>query len=194
MVLRLVSVALTLVLLSGCALTVDEIDVPYERQNIFVVVPNANTVKVAVVGIDQRTKYRDRVSVKKNGYGMEMAPIVATNDLARTFQSAVEFELKNAGFEINSGGKVIDIGLSRFYNDFKIGFFAGDAVADGLVHLSVRDGNGNIMYSKTYEGSFKVTNVQLAMGHNAREALIGAMADIIAKIAQDRELHFALLK
>lgn len=194
MTLRFVAVALTLVLVSGCALTVDEIDVPYERQNILVVVPNANAVKVSVVGADQRIKYRDRVSVKKNGYGMEMAPIVATNDLARTFQSAVEYELKNAGFEINSGGKVIDLGLSRFYNDFKMGFFAGDAVADGIVHLSVKDGNGNIVYSNAYEGTFKVNNIQLAMGHNAREALIGAMADIIAKIAQDRELHFALLK
>ena len=34
----------------------------------------------------------------------------------------------------------------------------------------------------------------MATGKNARAALIKAMADIVSKVVQDRQLHLALLK
>ena len=179
---------------SGCALTVDEIHIPYEGKPNITVVEGANKVSVSVKGEDKRTVYKDRVGAKKNGYGMEMASIVATNNIAKTFADAVKFELQNLSFKIGEGGKKVKVALIRFYNDFKMGFFAGDAVADGVVNVSVEDKNGEIIFSRAYEGGFIEKNIQLATGSNAKIALTGAMADIVGKIAQDKDLHSALLK
>jgi len=106
----------------------------------------------------------------------------------------VEFELENLGFRIGEDGKLLTVALIRFYNDFKMGFFAGDAVADGLIVITITDANGEISFSNSYEGGAIEPDIQLALGHNARIALIRAMADIVSKIAQDRNLHTALLK
>jgi uncharacterized lipoprotein len=191
---RALAVVVVGFLASGCALTIDEIDVPYEGRANITVVEGADKVTVAVTNVDKRTVYKDRVGTKKNGYGMEMAKIVARNDIAKTFADAVEFELENLGFRIGEDGKLLTVALIRFYNDFKMGFFAGDAVADGLIVITTTDANGEVSFSSSYEGGAIEPDIQLALGYNARIALIRAMADIVSKIAQDRNLHTALLK
>jgi uncharacterized lipoprotein YajG len=183
-----------LVVTSGCALTEDKIDIPYEGKANLAVVDGAENISVFVKHKDKRTVYKDRVSTKKNGYGMEMAKIVPINDISKTFGDAVKFELENLGFKIGKNGKEVNVELIRFYNDFKMGFFAGDAVADGLLNVSVRAKSGSLLFSKSYEGGAINANVQLALGHNAREALMQAMANIVEKIAYDKDLHAALLK
>jgi uncharacterized lipoprotein len=191
---RIIAAFLISFFASGCALTVDKIDIPYEGKANITVVEGAKNVSVVVKGEDKRTVYKERVSTKKNGYGMEMASIEASNDLAKTFQFAVEFELQNMGFKVGPGGKNVLVELIRFYNDFKIGFFSGDAVADGLINVKVKDQQNQVIYSQAYEGGHIESNIMLASGENAQIALKGAMADIVAKIAHDKNLHKALLK
>ena len=185
---------LILIFSSGCALTEDKIDIPYEGTANLAVVAGAENISVFVSHQDKRTVYKDRVGTKKNGYGMEMAKIVPINDVSKTFGDAVKFELENLGFKIGKGGKKVIVELIRFYNDFKMGFFAGDAVADGLVIVSVRANSDSLLFSKSYEGGAINPNIQLALGHNAREALMKAMSNIVEKIAYDKDLHAALLK
>ena len=165
---RALAVVVVGFLASGCALTIDEIDVPYEGRANITVVEGADKVTVAVTNVDKRTVYKDRVGTKKNGYGMEMAKIVARNDIAKTFADAVEFELENLGFRIGEDGKLLTVALIRFYNDFKMGFFAGDAVADGLIVITITDANGEVSFSSSYEGGAIEPDIQLALGYNAR--------------------------
>jgi uncharacterized lipoprotein len=179
---------------TGCALTEDKIDIPYQGRANITVVQGADKVNVEVKNEDKRTVFKDRVGAKKNGYGMEMAKIVPSNDVAKTFSDAVLFELENLGFKNGTGGKVVKVELIRFYNDFKMGFFAGDAVADGLINIIVTNGKNEVIFTKSYEGGGVYPNIQLALGENAREALIKAMTDIVGKVAQDKDLHAALLK
>ena len=179
---------------TGCALTEDKIDIPYQGRANITVVQGADKVNVEVKNEDKRTVFKDRVGAKKNGYGMEMAKIVPTNDVAKTFSDAVMFELENLGFKNGAGGKTVKVELVRFYNDLKMGFFAGDAVADGLVNIVVTNNKNEVLFSRSYEGGAVYPNIQLALGENAREALIKAMTDIVGKVAQDKELHTALLK
>ena len=134
---------------SGCALTQDTIDIPYEGKANLIVVDGAEYIEVFVNHKDKRTVYKDRVSTKKNGYGMEMAKIVSKNDVAKTFEEAIKFELENLGFKIGDNGKKLTVELIRFYNDFKMGFFAGDAVADGLVNVVIMNKSGDILFSKS---------------------------------------------
>ena len=179
---------------TGCALTEDKIDIPYQGRGNITVVQGADKINVEVKNEDKRTVFKDRVGAKKNGYGMEMAKIVSSNDVAKTFSDAVLFELENLGFKNGTGGKVVKVELIRFYNDFKMGFFAGDAVADGLINIVVTNGKNEVIFTKSYEGGGIYPNIQLALGENAREALIKAMTDIVGKVAQDKDLHSALLK
>ena len=177
---------------TGCALTEDKIDIPYQGRGNITVVQGADKINVEVKNEDKRTVFKDRVGAKKNGYGMEK--IVPSNDVAKTFSDAVLFELENLGFKNGAGGKVVKVELIRFYNDFKMGFFAGDAVADGLINIVVTNGKNEVIFTKSYEGGGIYPNIQLALGENAREALIKAMTDIVGKVAQDKDLHSALLK
>ena len=192
--LRYITLILIAFLFTGCALTEDKIDIPYQGRANITVVEGADKVNVEVKNEDKRTVFKDRVGAKKNGYGMEMAKIVPSNDVAKTFSDAVLFELENLGFKNGTGGKIVKVELIRFYNDFKMGFFAGDAVADGLVNIVVTNGKNEVIFTKSYEGGGVYPNIQLALGENAREALIKAMTDIVGKVAQDKDLHSALLK
>ena len=192
--LRYITLITIALIFTGCALTEDKIDIPYQGRGNITVVQGADKINVEVKNEDKRTVFKDRVGAKKNGYGMEMAKIVPSNDVAKTFSDAVLFELENLGFKNGAGGKVVKVELIRFYNDFKMGFFAGDAVADGLINIVVTNGKNEVIFSKSYEGGGIYPNIQLALGENAREALIKAMTDIVGKVAQDKDLHAALLK
>src|SRR5262245_28010330 len=84
-------------LFSGCALNKDYIAASNVSQTGVAHLEEAERVVVHVEVNDART-IRDRVSVKKNGYGMEMAPIIATNDVAALLKTALETELTDRGF------------------------------------------------------------------------------------------------
>lgn len=180
--------------LGGCALTTDKIDLTYKPRANISVVEGAENVNVKIIHEDKRTVYKDRVGVKKNGYGMEMAAIVPTKDVSQTFAEAIASEIESLGFKIGEGGKILKVELVRFYNDFKMGFFAGDAVADGLINISVANSSGELLFSRSYEGGAIEKNIQLALGENARLALTKAMTDIVTKVPQDKDLQSALLK
>jgi uncharacterized lipoprotein YajG len=178
---------------SACALTKDYIDVPYQAGANLAVVEGAPAAKVSVTGTEGRTVYKDRVSVKKNGYGMEMAEIVARNDVPETVARAIEQELSSLGFAIGPGGSVVNVTVTRFYNDFKTGFFSGDAVAEVNLNVTVVGPDKVITYSKYYEAGGIEKNIMMASGDNARAALIIALRNAVASVTNDAELQKALL-
>ncbi len=65
---------------SGCALTTDKIELEYVPGSCSTL-EGAEAIKVKAEVVDLRS-VKDKVSHKKNGYGMEMAPIVAVNDVS----------------------------------------------------------------------------------------------------------------
>jgi uncharacterized lipoprotein YajG len=180
-------------LTSACALTTDRIDVPYQTLATARPVAGASAASVSVVAHDGRTVYQDRVSTKKNGYGMEMAPIMANNDIPQTVGLAVEQELKAEGFQIGPGHAVLSVDVIRFYNDFKIGFFSGDAIADVEIHVTLRDPANSIVFVADYEGSGKEADVMMASGSNARAALIKAFQNALNTLVSDHGLPAAIM-
>ena len=179
---------------SGCAWTSESIDVPYEpaTANAPAPVAQANSVQVAVQGTDSREINRDRVSSKKNGFGMEAAPIAATNDIAATVGQALSDELARRGFRIGPGNVGVVIAIRRFYSDFKIGFWAGDANADFDAEVTVKDNSGRIVFTKSYAAQGAEPNIQLAIGENARAALMRAMSAGVSRIVSDPDFIAAL--
>ncbi|MCK8787630.1 YajG family lipoprotein [Roseomonas sp. NAR14] len=174
-----------LLLTAGCALTVDTIDVRYEPPpQPAAAVPGAEAVMVAVTARDARTAYRDRVSSKKNGYGMEMAQIVARGDVIAEVQRAVLAEMAARGFR--AGGApdaLIEVDVLRFYSDFKVGFWT--ATADAEVLLNVRVRGAEQPFSATYSGTNSVGGIVVFSGENAAPALNAALRDAVQKMVID---------
>jgi uncharacterized lipoprotein YajG len=59
----------------------------------------------------------------------------------------------------------------------------------GLINVAIKDKSGDLLFSKSYEGGAIEPNIQLALGHNAEIALKKTMANIVEKIAQDKDMH-----
>jgi uncharacterized lipoprotein YajG len=192
--LKLTFILLALSLLAGCAITPSKIQLTYEPQTRVDPLTGAGNVSVQVVIMDQRL-VNDSVGRKMNGYGMEMAPITATNNVPEFIKHAIETELVNRGFKIGSGNTVTVVGeLAKFYNEFKEGFWAGSAVAELNLNVMIKNGNGTIVYSRLIGGRGIVPNIQMASGENARIALNCALKDGMATLFGDPSFTDTLLK
>lgn len=100
----------------------------------------------------------------------------------------------NRGFIVNGGDIIVNIELIKFFNDFKSGFFAGDASAEVLMGSQVKLSNGNIIYNKIITGNYVEQNIQLATGNNAKLALEGALKDAVSKLVNDSDFIMALME
>jgi uncharacterized lipoprotein len=180
--------------LSGCALTTDRIELQYNQQHGVSKIPGASSVSVNVQVADQRQD-KSKVSSKKNGYGMEMAPILATEDVAITVRRAIEQELRARGFPLSSDAALVQIAtdLTRFYNDHKIGFFSGDAVADLDMSVIVKSKKGDLLYSRRVVAQGTEPNTQLASGENAKLALNRALENGMKSLFEDQAFLSALM-
>ena len=89
---RTLLIALT-ALASACAFTEDRVHLTYMPMDRPGHLSGAENV-VATVDIRDARSDRTRVSVKKNGYGIEMAAIRSDAPLERVVLSAVETELR----------------------------------------------------------------------------------------------------
>jgi uncharacterized lipoprotein YajG len=179
-------------LLSACALSEDKVPVDYIPNTGVMPVGGAEAVSLTVTGLDRRAQYMDRIGTKKNGYGMEMARIVATNDVVEVVRGGVERELKAQGYAIGPSGLSVTVELQNFYNNFRIGLVQGSAVADVALAIKVRNAAGSLVYSQLYDATFSI-DVMMASGTNAKESLQKALTLATKKIVEDRALQDALL-
>ena len=181
--------------LSGCALTTDRIDLSYTPQIGVAEIQGAKDVDVAVNINDQRQEKSNKVSCKKNGFGVEMAPILANEEVTVTLRRAIEQELQLRGFKIGNQALVSIIAdLTRFWNDHKTGFFAGDSIADLNMSILVKSKNGSILYSRQIVTQGIEENIQLMTGDNARLALDKALASGMKLLFEDPAFISALLE
>ncbi|HCI15120.1 MAG TPA: hypothetical protein DFK12_14570 [Gallionellaceae bacterium] len=185
---------LAVINLSGCALTTDRIALQYNQQQGVSQIPGAGNVSVNLQVVDQRQD-KSKVSSKKNGYGMEMAPIIAIEDVAITVRKALEQELQARGFQLDSDAALVQIAadLTRFYNDHKVGFFSGDAVADLNLFVTVKSKKGDLLYSRQVVAQGTEPNTQLMSGENARLALNRALENGMKSLFDDQSFLSALM-
>ena len=191
--LQLVAGLLTVVLFSGCALTKDTVSLNYTAQ------PNVSKVTGAehagvMVKVDDAREDRTAVGAKINGFGAEMAPIVANGDVVALVQSAIETELTDRGFKLGqTNGVTLLAELNTFRNHFKVGFWAGDSVASVIMHVTVKNSAGTIVFAKLVSGQGLNPNIQLATGSNAKLSLDAALKDAMDILFKDKDFIAALL-
>ncbi len=179
--------------LAGCAFTTEQIELNYNQPAEVSRIAGASNVSVNVQVTDQRPD-KSKVSSKKNGYGMELAAITVTEDVAITIRKVIEQELQARGFQLGADTAHVKITteLTRFYNDHKIGFFSGDSVADLVMAVTVKGKNGNQLYSKQVVAQGIEPNTQLASGNNARIALGRALENGMKILFADKDFLSAL--
>lgn len=191
--LRLLPV-LMLPLLGACALERDYVEVRHTPPANVAPVPGAQMVSVRLTASDARDANRERVGVKKNGYGMEMAAIVARNDVVEEVRAAVGAVLTAQGFAITGGAGEVRVELLRFFNDFKVGFWSGTAEADVSINLRVLDASGAMLYSRVVTVTGINPGVVIASGTNAQRALVDGLNHMMAAVASDEEFRRAMLR
>jgi len=185
--------ALAISLLSGCALTKDYVGLTYIPQPNVSKIPGADAVAVNVEVNDLRS-IKDKVSAKINGFGNEMAPIIATNDVVALVKSAIETELTQRGFSCGGKTVIVSVALSKFYSNFKTGFWSGSAVAEVTMDVQVKNADGGIAFSNLIAGAGLNPSLQVASGSNARIALEAALKDAMSKLTGDPAFIESLLK
>lgn len=191
---KILTCALFAVLVSGCALTEDSIPIKYSAPANISIVQGAKDVTIRISPSDGRVSNRDRVSTKKNGYGMEMARITASNDVVNEVGQAVQVELASLGFNVGPDGINIAVQTTNFYNDFKTGFWTAEAVAEVAFDLTAKRTDGTLVYSRSYRAVGVNKDVMLMMGEQAAPALSAALRDAVQMVVNDSNLHQALVQ
>lgn len=180
--------------ISGCAFTTETVDITYRSTSSVTQYEGANEVVVNVSMKDSRGVEGNKVSSKKNGYGMETAPILASEAPTATIKRAIEEELRKRGFKLGNDSSVnVSADLSRFWNDHKVGFFAGDAVADLDMDVNIIDKNGTSVFNKSIVTQGIEKNIQLMTGSNAKLALDKALENGINLLFDDQNFVNALI-
>ena len=179
----------------GCALTTDRIILEYHPMEGVRTIQGAEGVTVLVSVNDLRAD-KSRVSCKKNGLGMEMAPIITEEDPAITIKRAFETELKARGFKIGSEAIVsIHSDVTRFWNDHKTGFFAADSVADLNMTVIVKSKSGDKpLFTKQISAQGLEANNQIQGGNNAKLALDRALSNGIKQLFEDPGFVDSIIK
>jgi len=180
------------ILANGCALTTEYVDIEYIPEAGVSKVDGADFVEVSVKLTDVRTT-KDKVSCKKNGFGMEMAAIISKDDVTTLVANAIENELRNRGFKITEGSVQVDIELNKFYNDFKVGLVSGSTTSEVIMTVRVKDLDGNINYAKCVTGLHTI-GVMLFTGKNTKISLEVALKDAVSKLMHDSSFIAALVK
>ncbi|MFA5139706.1 MAG: YajG family lipoprotein [Elusimicrobiota bacterium] len=179
--------------LGGCAMTRDYVLVYYAPQGSPMKLRGAENAKVRVDVLDRRY-IKDRVSSKKNGFGVETAPIIASNSIPDLFAEAIRAELRGRGFQLADGGVQVAAELNRFYGDFKSGMLTGSAVADAAMNVTVKTAGGRSILSKSYSGEGSNSGFARMNGANVKVALDECLRSVLSNLLNDAEFVDALLR
>ncbi len=178
--------------LGGCALTVDTVDVPFERTMQIVPIEAAGS-EVALQVVDLRTKYKGRIGAKINGFGTEMADIKSTVPVRDIVANAFQAELEARQISLNDGGpKKVDVDITAFHNSFKFGLVSGEARAIVTFRVGVTNATGVEVFSRTVSEIEARDGIMVATGENAAISLKVALKKAMDSIFENQEFLSAL--
>lgn len=166
--------------LAGCAFTKDYVSVGAAAGSSVARAAGAEGIEVSVEVEDLRG-VKDRVSSKKNGYGMETASIVARNDVVAAVGEAVRRELRARGFGVSGRTVVLAVDLIRFYCDFELSLSAGKAAGEVALRARVQSPSGRTLH-RASAGAGASRPVRSSNGKEAEAVLNEAFSAAISDL------------
>jgi len=142
--------------------------------------------EIVVQVTDQRTS-RERIGNVRNGFGIDTANVVTSDDIRLWVESALTVELANAGYTIVAdGGRATSDDAIALYTEilevYCDVYMTYGADVSLTVTLTVKDQQP---FQRTYEGDGSVGVNWGATGKSYAESLSLALQDAIAKILAD---------
>jgi uncharacterized lipoprotein YajG len=189
---RIVRLALLLWLIAtaaGCALNPLSVPVTYQRESIVAPVPGASSVRVHVVGEDQRA---DKTNVGQN----DQQPIVPGNNVIDTARDAVQSELQARGFVIDAAtaSTVVRVQVLRLSGHFFSSLFFSSYTAELILHVEVELPGKAIAYSQSFDETDTYhPSVFASVSDDFGDALSGALKKGVAKLFDDPAFMAALI-
>ena len=174
-----------MLLTAGCAFGTEHIDLAYQPAAPAQPLPDASGKTVIVTAQDGRRGDPQIVSVKKNGYGMELGDLVANQPVLALVQTAVGSELAARGFTLASGGATVQIELEHFFADYKNGFMTVSNEASVSFLAQVRNPAGAVVYTRVVNEAARPDGSLLGTPSLARESLDAASQKAVGTLVQD---------
>jgi uncharacterized lipoprotein YajG len=186
---RLALLALLITTVAGCALNPLSVPVTYQPASNIAPVPGAPSVRVHVVGEDQRA---DKTSVGE--YGQQS--IATSNNVVDTARDAVQSELQARGFVIDSAptSTVVRVQVQRLSGHFFSSLIFSSYTAELIMHVEVERPGKAMSYSQSFDETDTYHPSAFAsVSDDFGAALSGALTKGVAKLFDDPAFTAALI-
>jgi uncharacterized lipoprotein len=185
---------LILLTLSGCAFTKGYVAIDYVPSSQAEILEEAQNVKVQVHVCDNREN-KEIIGHKKNGYGIRMAPILATNNLETLLKDAIRQGLANQGFIITEGaGFTVEAEIKKMYNNFKMHLFSTDGEGEVIFATRVLSPEGEELFAEDILAK-EIRKPCFVMGEtNAKKSVESAFATAVSNLITNKNLIDTLLE
>lgn len=191
---RLTCVALSSLLLVGCALSTAKVNVGYQAQ------PGTKTPLSDIKPMTCALKVEDargpmppnRVGEKSNAFGPTGAYIEAPKDIKEIIFEAVKSEFETSGHKIVTGDATADatltVSIKRYWTESKTHFWDIEVVGTVSAELTSSGTQTNVPpFTRTITGTFRSSN-QLVTDGDYEKALNQALSEFIREMALDSQL------
>ena len=186
---RLALLAFLITTVTGCVLNPLSVPVTYQPASNIAPVPGASSVRVHVVGEDQRA---DKTNVGQ----YDQQPVVTSNNVIDTARDAVQSELQARGFVIDNGpaSKIVRVQVQRLSGHFFSTLFFSSYTAELIMHVEVERPDKAIAYSQSFdETNTYHPSMFASLSDDFGAALSGALDQGVAKLFDDPAFIAALI-
>ena len=173
----------------GCLMSPMSVPITYQPESNVTPVPGASSVRVRVVGEDQRAN--------TNSVGQyDQQSVVTSNNVGDTARDAVQSELRARGFVIDNGPATAEVRVQvlRLNGHFISSLFYSSYTAELEMHVEVVRPGKVIAYSQSFDET--ATTHPAVFGSVSRDfgdALSGALEQGVAKLFDDPAFMNALV-
>jgi uncharacterized lipoprotein len=190
---------LAVLLSSGCALTTYEAEIGLDPETM--VKSPLSTIEPLKVDLkvqdNRNPAERDKIGMKKNTYGMELAPVVARQDVTEIIREALNTEFANNGHQVLSAGDqdaqlIVEVDVNKFWSDMKIGIV--DVKVQGIIstQVTIIDADSRDVLASEPIDTTATRSEQIGSGGAMERALVDALGEYVSNFSRDPTIIEAL--
>ncbi len=176
----------------------------YEPQIYVVKIEQANNKPIAIKVQDFREEKTKIGSIPIDQIGLFKVPVTIQQEADQFLKEAMTIELKQRGFSIADGGKIVKIDLLKLFGDldkteFKIGsqsIYKHDAIGGLVIGLRVLNKDSQVIFAKKLQKAIRMKNVHgvFKSSKDTTLALNTAIQNLFIDLFDDKAFIDALME